>query len=120
VERLELQSLKIKKNRLKTNNYAHISITLFRHPTVTFITVILPLIFISFVNLASFGIPTGKDGENIKRLLVLVTSIVSYIGLISVLREKIPPTDKPTFIEFLVFAQLIPSLAALTEAIRYR
>jgi uncharacterized membrane protein len=93
-----LPILEDKKNKLRVHNYVHTSITLFRHPIVTFLTVILPLIFISFVNLASFGIHTGKDGENIKRLLVLVTSIVAYIGLIPVLRSKIPPSDKPTLI----------------------
>lgn len=74
---------------------------------------------ISLINLGVFWIDVGKDTESIKRVTVIVTSLVAYIGMIPVVRSKIPPTDQITLIEALVLADLMPCVLAMIELLRY-
>ena len=104
--------------RYFTMNYIHLDITLFRQPILNCCTIIIPMIFNSLLNFFTFFIEGEEDAIS-KKITSIVATMVAFITFVNMIRKQLPPTDKLTFTEGILFLQLMATLLAVVDTFRF-
>ena len=99
---------------MRNFEYAHFHIRVFRNPISAACTIFVPVVLLTIINLGIFfQVSDGLSG----RIANLANLMFAYIGIISVIREQIPPNPSITGIEILVYLLIGTSMLCLIEGI---
>ena len=103
-------------------NFMHVVVATFRRPVLNFCTIIIPMFLISILNLFTFFIDQGIMEPDVpdygNKINAIIATMVSYIALIYQIRKQLPDYDCVTFVEIVLFLQLLTTLLATEETLR--
>jgi len=84
----------------------------FRHTEVILITIIVPIVFLSFINLAIFF----QEQSLANRISSIVMLLLAYTTFLPIVRNRIPPSPKITLIQLLLYAVMLSSTLCLLRS----
>lgn len=86
---------------------------MYRHPASIIITIFLPLLIISTLNLAVFF----QDNSLAGRIAAIATILVAYVAFLPTIRERIPPTPEVTAMDIILVLLCTNGLLCLLRSL---
>ena len=87
---------------------------MYRPPLVSLLTIFLPLWFLGILNLGIYF----QEYALAERIASIATVMIAYVSLLPVIRGQLPETPRMTFVEFLVYLQMLIGFFCLIESMR--
>lgn len=97
----------------KPYKYANFLIPVYKFPSVQILTIFLPLVLLSIINLGIFF----QNYDLHDRIASISVLLIAFVALVPTLREELPPTNNIVFIEILVYVQTYASVIALAHSL---
>jgi hypothetical protein len=85
---------------------------MYRFPLTDLITIFVPLLLLSLINLTIFF----QDNTLSGRVSSIATLMVAYSAFLPTVRTRIPPSPNFTFIDFFVYSLLSSSVLCLLRS----
>lgn len=92
-------------------NTVQFTLPLIKNPLYSFITIIIPVAFLSLVNIAIFF--QGNDFP--AKISAIATLLIAYTTLLPTVRERMPRTPTITLIDLMLYSVILMSLMVLVR-----
>lgn len=89
---------------------------MYKFPLVTLFTIFIPLWLLGIINLGVFYQDTGLAD----RIGSISALMISFVALIPVIREALPPNPQITVVEVLVYLEILTTLLCFIESVIVR
>ena len=93
-DRIQQGMFKMSVKKPKHFQYAHFTVPLYKYPTVTIVTIFLPLWLLGIINLGIFF----QDNNLADRIASIAALMIAFVALIPTIRHEIPPSPQVTFV----------------------
>lgn len=91
----------------------HFKLKLIKDPLQTFLSVLMPLAFISIVNFSVYMM----DNVFNDRIATIATLLITYTTFIPTIRQRTPITPRMTLIDVLIISVMLLSIFSLVRSI---